>query len=292
MMELAQPQAVSRTRTGRVRRHVLENLFWYIVLTLLAIVMVFPFVWVFLTSIKGPTDPIVSVPPQFIPQDPTIENYLRVWRQLPVGRFYLNSIFVTFSIVVLNTLIASLAAYPLAKMQFWGRDAIFYLLLATFIVPPVLTSIPSFVLAVNVFKFYDKIPSVVFPYLASVLSIFLMRQAFKGIPDELIDAGRIDGANELRIWWSILLPVVRPSLATVAIITFVEQWNNFFWPSLMLHTRENMTLQVGLVALQGAFSNDARGIAAGVVMTVVPIIIFFVALQQQFVRGLTGAVKG
>jgi putative chitobiose transport system permease protein len=291
-MELAQPQAASRTTTGRFRRHVLENTFWYVVLTLLAIVTVFPFAWVFLTSIKGPTDPIVSVPPQFIPQDPTIDNYLRVWSLLPMGRFYLNSILATFSVVVLNTLFAALAAYPLAKMKFWGRDAIFYLLLATFIVPPVLTSIPSFVLAVNVFHFYDKLQSVVFPYLASVLSIFLMRQAFKGVPDELIDAGRIDGASELRIWWSILLPVVRPALATIAIITFVEQWNNFFWPSLMLHTRENMTLQVGLVALQGAFSNDARGIAAGVVMTVIPIIIFFFALQQQFVRGLTGAVKG
>ncbi len=132
----------------------------------------------------------------------------------------------------------------------------------------------------------------IFPYLATVFNIFLLRQAFRSVPDDLIDAGRIDGANELRIWWSILLPVVRPSLATVAIITFVEQWNNFFWPSLMLHTRTNMTLQVGLVALQGAFASDSRGIAAGVVMTVIPILIFFSLLQKQFVQGLTGAVKG
>jgi putative chitobiose transport system permease protein len=126
----------------------------------------------------------------------------------------------------------------------------------------------------------------------TVINIFLLRQAFKSVPDDLIDAGRIDGASELRIWWSILLPIIRPSLATVAIITFVEQWNNFFWPSLMLHTDERMTLQVGLVALQGAFLNDARGIAAGVVMTIVPMIIFFFSLQKQFIRGLTGAVKG
>ena len=287
-----QPTALASAKPARQRHHYAENIFWYVLLSLVAVITVFPFVWVLFTSFKGVNDPIFSVPPQLIPQDPTLDNYLRVWNLLPVGRFYLNSILVTLSIVVFNLLFTSLAAYPLAKMSFRGRDAIFYLLLATYIVPPVLTSIPGFILAVKVFKYYDQLPSVIFPYLASVLGIFLMRQAFKGVPDDLIDAGRIDGASELRIWWDILLPVVRPSLATVAIITFVEQWNNFFWPSLMLHTRENMTLQVGLVALQGAFANDARGIAAGVVMTVVPMIIFFTALQKQFVRGLTGAVKG
>lgn len=270
----------------------LTNALLYLALCAMAIVTVFPFVWVFFTSFKGPNDAIFSVPPQIIPAEPTLANYARVWHQLPVERFYLNSLVVTLSIVVLNALISALAAYPLAKMKFRGRDAIFYLLLATFIVPPVLTSIPSFVLAVNVFRYYDELPSVIFPYLATVINIFLLRQAFKSVPDELLDAGRMDGASELRLWWSILLPMIRPSLATVAIITFVEQWNNFFWPSLMLHTRENMTLQVGLVALQGAFANDARGIAAGVVMTVVPMMLFFAALQKQFVRGLTGAVKG
>jgi putative chitobiose transport system permease protein len=290
-MELAQTNPLAAKRAP-ARRRIMENIFWYVLLSLVAVVTVFPFVWVFFTSFKGVNDPIFSVPPQLFPHDPTIENYLRVWRQLPVWRFYLNSLLVTFSVVILNILFSSLAAYPLAKMKFRGRDLIFYLLLATYIVPPVLTSIPSFILAVKVFNYYDKLQSVIFPYLAGVLSIFLMRQAFKSVPDDLLDAGRMDGASEFRVWWDILLPVVRPSLATVAIITFVEQWNNFFWPSLMLHTRENMTLQVGLVALQGAFANDSRGIAAGVVMTVVPMIIFFSALQQHFVRGLTGAVKG
>ena len=282
----------SAERSNRRRRQHLENMIWYILFCLLAVVTVFPFLWVFFTSFKGTADPIFSVPPQLIPHDPTIDNYVRVWNLLPVWRFYLNSIFVTLCIVVVNTLFSALAAYPLAKMKFPGRDLIFYLLLATYIVPPVLTSIPGFILAVKVFHYYDQLPAVIFPYLAGVLNIFLMRQAFRAVPDDLIDAGRIDGANEFRIWWSILLPVVRPSLATVAIITFVEQWNNFFWPSLMLHTRTNMTLQVGLVALQGAFASDSRGVAAGVVMTVIPILIFFSLLQKQFVQGLTGAVKG
>ncbi len=273
-------------------RKVLETVFWYIILILIALVTVFPFVWVISTSLKGPQDAITAIPPQLIPHDPTFANYIRVWNQLPVGNFFVNSIVVAVVSVVLNLLFTSLAAYPFAKMNFPGRDVIFYLLLATFIVPPQLTYIPSFILAVNFFHYYDSIVALIFPALATVFNIFLLRQAFKAVPNDLIDAGRIDGASELRIWWSILMPLVKPSLATVAIITFVNQWNDFFWPSLMLHTRERMTLQVGLVALQGMFASDTRGVAAGVVMTVIPILILFVTLQRQFVRGLTGAVKG
>ena len=273
-------------------RHTLETILWYVVLCLIALVTIFPFVWVISTSFKGPTDVIYSVPPQLIPQNPTFANYIRVWNQLPMGNFFLNSILVTVSTVVFNVLFTALAAYPFAKMKFPGRDVIFYLLLATFIVPPQLTYIPSFVLAVNVFHYYDTIFALIFPSLATVFNIFLLRQAFRTVPDDLIDAGRIDGASEFRIWWSILLPVVRPALATVAIITFVAQWNDFFWPSLMLHTRTNMTLQVGLANLQGMFTSDSRGVAAGVVMAIIPILIIFVVLQKQFVRGLTGAVKG
>ena len=269
-----------------------QNIGIYIILTSVAIVTVFPFLWVFFTSFKGPTDAIYSVPPQLIPKAPTFENYIRVWNFLPVARFFVNSITVTLSVVVFNTLFTSLAAYPLAKMKFKGRNTIFYLLLVTYIIPSALTAIPSYILAVRVFRYYDHISAAILPYLATVFNIFLLRQAYKGVPDDLIDAGKVDGASELRIWWSIVVPIIRPSLATVAIITFVEQWNNFFWPSLVLPTMTNKTLQVGLVALQGAFVSDTRGTAAGVVMTVVPMIIFFLLLQKQFIHGLTGAVKG
>jgi len=279
-------------RSSAFLRKATENILWYLVLCLVAVVTIFPFVWVFFTSLKGPNDIIYSVPPQIIPRDPTFGNYLRVWNQLPILNYFLNSVIVSVVTVVLNLFFTSLAAYPFAKMNFPGREVIFYLLLATFIVPPQLTYIPSFVLAVNVFHYYDTLLALIFPSLATVFNIFLLRQAFRTVPNDLIDAARIDGAGELRIWWSILLPIIRPSLATVAIITFVNSWNDFFWPSLMLHTPERMTLQVGLVALQGMFTSDIRGMAAGVVMTVIPILIVFITLQRQFVRGLTGAVKG
>jgi putative chitobiose transport system permease protein len=270
----------------------LENILWYALLIFVSLVTIFPFLWIFLTAFKGPTDAVYSTPPQLIPREPTFANFIRVWQQLPVDSFFLNSIITAVATTGLNVLFTSLAAYPFAKMNFPGREVIFYLLLATLIVPVQLTYIPSFVLAVRVFHYYDSIRALILPNMASVFNIFLLRQAFKSVPNDLMDAARMDGASELRIWWNILLPVVRPSLATVAIFAFVGSWNDFLWPSLMLPTMENKTLPVGLAALQGMFSSDFRGTAAGVTMTVIPIMLFFIALQRQFIRGLTGAVKG
>jgi putative chitobiose transport system permease protein len=280
-----------RARTRRPRR-LLKTVFWYVVLISISVVTVLPFAWMLLTSLNGPEDAIFSVPPQFIPQHPTLDNYAKVLETLPVVAFFRNSIIVAVAVTFLSVLVTALAAYPLAKMRFRGRDVVFYLLLATLIVPVQLTYIPSFVLAVNVFHYQDTLFSLILPNLASAFNIFLLRQAFKAVPNELIEAARIDGARELRIWWSVLLPIVRPSLAAVAIFTFVISWNDFLWPSLMLHDRDGMTLPVGLAALQGLFSSDFRSIAAGVTMTIIPILVFFIAFQRQFVRGLAGAVKG
>jgi putative chitobiose transport system permease protein len=277
---------------ARRRGRLVQNGVWYLVMSALAVITVFPFAWMLLTSIKGPADAITSVPPQFLPNDPTIANYLKVWDSLPIPSFFLNSLIVAVAVGTLNVLVAAMAAYPLAKMRFLGREAIFYALLATLIVPAQLTYIPSFILSVNVFHYYDTLAALIFPNLVSAFNIFLLRQAFRGVPNDLLDAARVDGAGEWRIWWQILLPIVRPSLAAVAIFTFVTSWNDFLWPSLMLHTPEGMTLPVGLAALQGFFSSDFRSIAAGVTMTVIPILLFFIVVQRYFVRGLAGAVKG
>jgi putative chitobiose transport system permease protein len=292
MSQIAESVAANQRARARRRRGVASSALWYIVLTAIAVITVFPFFWMLMTSLKGPLDPITSVPPQFLPTNPTLANYEKVLASLPIPRFFLNSVFVSVAVGLLNVLVAALAAYPLAKMRFPGRDAIFYLLLATLIVPAQLTYIPSFVLAVNVFDYYDTLPALIFPNLVSAFNIFLLRQAFRGVPQDLIDAARVDGAGEFRIWRSILLPIVRPSLAAVAIFTFVTSWNDFLWPSLMLHTRDGMTLPVGLAALQGFFSSDARSIAAGVTMKIIPILLFFILVQRYFVRGLAGAVKG
>jgi putative chitobiose transport system permease protein len=292
-LELAVATARPRRRGARLQARLrIQTALWYVLFTLLAAIMVFPFAWILLTSLKGPGDVLFAVPPPLIPHDWTLANYGNVLATLPIVSFFRNSIGVAIAVTVLNVLVSSLAAYPLAKMRFRGRDTIFYLLLATLIVPVQLTYVPSFVLAVNVFGYYDHLQALVFPSLASAFNIFLMRQAFRGVPDDLIDAARVDGARELRIWWQVLMPIVRPSLAAVAIFTFVTSWNDFLWPSLMLPTMDNKTLPVGLAALQSQFTSDFRSIAAGVTMTVVPILIFFVSVQRYFVRGLAGAVKG
>jgi putative chitobiose transport system permease protein len=292
MSQLAEAVSADQRARTRRRRTVVSTGLWYVALTAVAVITVFPFLWMLSTSLKGPLDQITSVPPQFIPSNPTLANYGKVLDSLPIAHFFFNSVVVAIAVGGLNVLVAALAAYPLAKMRFPGRDAIFYLLLATLIVPTQLTYIPSFVLAVNVFHYYDTLPAIILPNLVSAFNIFLLRQAFRGVPNDLIDAARVDGGSEFRIWRSILIPIIRPSLAAVAIFTFVTSWNDFLWPSLMLHTRDGMTLPVGLAALQGLFSSDARSIAAGVTITIIPILIFFIAFQRYFVRGLAGAVKG
>jgi len=193
---ITNPALAVRTRA---RSQISEKIFWYLLLCLLSFVTILPFLWIFLTAFKGPNDAVYSTPPQLIPRDPTLANFVRVWNQLPIGRFFLNSITVAVCTTGFNVLVTSLAAYPLAKMKFPGREAIFYLLLATLIVPAQLTYIPSFILAVNVFHYYDSLPALILPNISSVFNIFLLRQAFKTVPNDLIDAAKMDGASELRL---------------------------------------------------------------------------------------------
>ena len=212
MNQIAESVAANQRARSRRRRGRASSALWYLLLTAIAVITVFPFFWMLSTSLKGPLDPITSVPPQFLPGNPTLANYEKVLASLPIPRFFFNSVVVSVAVGLLNVLVAALAAYPLAKMRFPGRDAIFYLLLATLIVPAQLTYIPSFVLAVNVFHYYDTLPALIFPNLVSAFNIFLLRQAFRGIPQDLLDAARVDGAGEFRIWRSIA-HAARPAVA-------------------------------------------------------------------------------
>ncbi|TVR20212.1 MAG: carbohydrate ABC transporter permease [Anaerolineaceae bacterium] len=222
----------------------------------------------------------------------TTANYHRVWTDVELPRYFLNSIIVAAGVVFLQLLTSSLAAYPLAKMQFAGRDILFYVILSTLIFPEQLTLIPVYIMAVNYLGFVDTLHGLIIPFGANAFGIFLLRQTYQSIPNELIEAARIDGASEFGIWWRILLPLIRPGLATLAIFSFVGSWNNFLWPLLMLRDTSLYTLPVGLAFLEGAFTGNLRTVAAGIVIATVPIIIVFLMFQRHFIKGLAGAVKG
>lgn len=222
----------------------------------------------------------------------TTANYYRVWTDVSLPRYFVNSALVAFGVVTLQLVTSSLAAYPLSKMTFRGRDTIFYIILSTLIFPEQLTLIPTYIMAVNYLGFADTLHGLIIPFGANAFGIFLLRQTYQSIPNELIEAARIDGASDFGIWWRILLPLIRPGLATLGIFSFVGSWNNFLWPLLMLRDETLYTLPLGLAFLEGAFTGNLRTVAAGVIIATVPIIIVFLMFQRQFIQGLSGAVKG
>jgi putative chitobiose transport system permease protein len=222
----------------------------------------------------------------------TTENYYKVTQDVNIARYFFNSLFVAICTVMLNIITCSLAAYPLAKLQFAGRNLMFTIILSTLVFPPQLIMIPLYVMAVNTFGFQDTFWGLILPFSTSAFGIFLLRQIYQGIPDELLEAARLDGASEFGIWWRILLPLIRPGIATLAIIVFINSWNDFLWPKLMLQDRDLFTLPIGLAYLRGFFSGSLRNVAAGIMIATVPMIFFFLVFQRQFIRGLSGAVKG
>ena len=210
---------------------------------------------------------------------------------MPIPRFMVNTLLITGAGGGLNLLLCSLAAYPLARMRFPGRNLIFFVLLSTLMLPSHVGLIVNFVTMTRL-RLIDTYAAVVLPSAVSVFGIFLLRQQYLSIPQELEDAARIDGASELGIWWRVMLPLIAPGLATLAIFEFVAFWNSFLWPLIVLKSPEKYPLAVGLLSLSGLFAHNTRLIAAGAVMMTVPIIVVFLFTQRYFMRGITlGAIR-
>jgi putative chitobiose transport system permease protein len=258
----------------------------------IAIVLVFPMLWLVSTSLKGPTENLLANPPQLIPQEPTLQNYAEVWRTNPFGQYFLNSTIVAVLTVLLNLLICSLAAYPLARLSFRGRDTILALIISTIMIPFQIVMIPLYILAVNL-GLRNTYMGLILPYLASAFGIFLMRQAFQGVPKELEEAARMDGCSDLGIWWNVMLPATRPALVTLGIFVFIGTWGEFLWPLIVLDRPERYTLPLGVANLVGSFSLDWRMIAAGSILSVLPAMVVFVLLQRFIIPTEAGSgVKG
>ena len=272
----------------RIRRAILN----YGALSAIAVLMLIPLVWLVSTSLKSPTENIFQFPPQLLTQQPTLENFVTVWQSNPFGRYLFNSTLVSVLTVALNLLFCSLAAYPLARLKFRGREVIFSAIVATILIPFQIVMIPLYVFAVQL-GLRNSYVGVIFPGIASAFGIFLLRQAFQGVPKELEEAARMDGCSELGLWWHVMIPSIRPALVTLAIFVFIGSWSDFLWPLLVLDRPELFTLPLGVANLAGTFTLDWRLIAAGSVISIVPILLFFLAMQHYIVPTETGGgVKG
>lgn len=270
----------------------LKTTFIYLVLGAIALIMLFPLIWLVSTSFKSATENIFQFPPQLIPKSPTFQNFITVWKTNPFGVYLFNSTLVAVLTVGLNLIFCSLAAYPLARLNFPGRDVIFNVIVATIMIPFQIVMIPLYILTVQL-GLKNSYLGVIFPSIASAFGIFLLRQAFQGVPKELEEAARMDGSNDLGIWWHIMLPAVRPALVTLAIFVFIGSWSDFLWPLIVLDRPEFYTLPLGVAKLAGTFSLDWRLIAAGSVISVAPVLIFFVLLQRYIVpTDVSSGVKG
>ncbi len=267
-------------------------------LILMSILSLFPFLWLISTALKGIDENIFQYPPNLLPKHITFENFIGVWKQIPFLLYFLNSFIVAIFTVILNLIFSSLAAYPLARMEFKGKKLIFCLILSTIMIPFQAIMLPVYliVLKFHLIDSYGKLMGyigLILPFAVNAFGIFLMRQAFLSVPKELEEAAFIDGCSIFNIWRQILLPVTAPSLAVLAIFTFIGSWGEFLWPSIVLTDKSLYTLPVGVNDLQGIFSANWRYIAAGSVISVIPIIIFFIIMQKYFISGQTeGAVKG
>jgi putative chitobiose transport system permease protein len=261
------------------------------VLVLVACVFVVPFLILVTTALKSPDQPVYSFPPELLPLPPVFDFFVDAWTAVPYGRYVLNSVIYVATTVPAYLAVSALTAYPLARYRFRGRQVIFYAILSTLFLSPEVMLIPRF-LIVSSMGLVDTFAGVVLPGILSATGIFLLRQAFAGIPQELPDSARIDGAGEVRIFWNVMLPQVRPTLAVLAIFGFVSVWNNFLWPLVVLKDAEKYPVALGLAYLAGTFGADARTAAAGAVIAMVPVVVFFLAMQKHFVEGMAGAVKG
>ena len=268
------------------------------VLILISILSVFPFIWLMSTSFKGINEDIFAYPPQMIPQDFTFINYIDVWHRVNFMGYFWNSIIVAGLTVLLNLILSSLAAYPLARMNFKGKRIAFFSILATIMIPFQAIMLPVYIITLKL-HLIDSVGNVagylglVMPFAVSAFGIFLMRQAFLKVPKEVEEAAIIDGCNVFQMFIKVVLPMVKPTLAVLAVFTFIGSWGEFLWPSIMLTKDSMYTLPVGINNLQGMFSANWRFIAAGSIISTIPIIIFFLAMQRYFISGENdGAVKG
>ncbi len=256
-----------------------------------AVLSLAPLVWMLSVSLM-PSGEASTLPPPLLPSAPTLANYRALFTRIGIGGYLLNSVLLASAITATSLLLNTLAGYAFAKLRFGGRDRLFRLLLGALVIPAQIAMMPLFLLLKEL-GLVNSYSGVIVPAMASVFGIFLVRQYARGIPDELLEAARIDGASELRIFVQIVLPLLKPVLVTLATLTFLGSWNDFMWPLIVLSDSELHPLPVALANLAREHVQDNELMMAGAVLTVLPVLLLFLSLQRYYLQGLLlGSVKG
>jgi len=274
-----------------IQRQRMTRILLYALLVLGAVLALLPMVWMVSASLM-PSGEASTYPPHFFPSQLTFSHYTDLFTRLSIGKYLLNSAFVSFVVTFASLAINAMAGYAFAKLRFRGRDRLFKVLSTGLVLPVQVAMLPLFLLMKNL-HLINTYWGVIIPGMASIFGIFLVRQYALAIPDEMLDAARVDGASEFRIFWSIVVPGIVPILATLSIWTFLATWNDFMWPLIVLSDESHYTLPVALANLAGEHVQDTELMMAGSVLTVIPVLVVFLFLQRYYIQGvMAGSVKG
>ncbi|WP_010271631.1 carbohydrate ABC transporter permease [Paenibacillus senegalensis] len=250
-----------------------------------SILMFIPYIWMVLTSFKSNAEILTSAN-HLLPQEPTLDGYRKVLRDAPFFRWFINSVSTAVLITLGAVYSSALAGYVFAKFRFRGKRLLFIAILATMMVPFQIVMIPTYII-ISKLNLVNHLSAIVIPYLVSAFGIFLARQFIEGIPGELIEAARMDGASEFRTFWSLILPQIKPALSALAIFTFMAAWNNYLWPSIILNKETKMTVPLALVFFNGQNVVNYNVVMSAAVLIMIPVVVIFLIFQKQFIKGLT-----
>jgi putative chitobiose transport system permease protein len=271
----------------------LKNIASYSILSAIAILMLSPLLWLSSTALKSSTENVFQSPPQLLPSAPTLANFSEVFQSSNFDGALANSLVVAILSVICNLLFCSLAAYPLARLKFWGKGAIWAIVLSTLMIPFQIVMIPLYIIAVQL-GLVNSYAGIILPNIVSAFGIYLLRQALRGVPQELEEAARIDGCSDLGVWWNIMLPAIQPALVTLSIFVFIGAWSDFLWPLIVTSDDRYYTLPLAVSKISsGAFGSNWRLVAAAAIISIAPVIILFLFVQKYIVpTDVASGVKG
>ncbi|MBO3092920.1 carbohydrate ABC transporter permease [Schleiferilactobacillus harbinensis] len=289
--KLQQKQDILETKGYKQRTNLVRNIIVYVLLGLIAILMMIPFVWMVSSSLKFDNQ-VFEVPIRWLPTNPQWANYKTIWTQVPMATFFKNTVILSVVITFIQLVTSSFAAYGFSRMRFRGRDTLFLFYIGTIAVPWQAYMIPQFIM-MRQLHLTDNLLSLILLQSFSAFGVFLMRQYYEGIPEELSESARIDGLNEYGIYARIILPLTRPAIASLTILTFVNTWNDYMGPFIYLSSTQNKTIQLGLKMFVSLYDAQYALIMAASVLSILPVAVVFLTQQKYFVEGIaTSGLKG